>query len=164
MEELGMNPDSFNDCERYDSYLMGLVDDQIDFEIGCDDAEFAKEDAEASWLESMAEEQAMFEHAGDVGDISEAEMWAKIDEIEEKVTRFRVERGYDPPPFDHRGVLLRDVGAVLYSRAVHAQRGTTRAHRSVRSTACASRDGPLPDSDDDPHDRVAVPLEREVAA
>jgi hypothetical protein len=163
MEELGLS-NSLADCERYDSYLMGLAEDQIDYEIAVDDAAIAKTDIEDGWLESMAEEEAMVEHAVAVGDITEEAGKVWIDEIDDKVARFRVERGYDPPPLRQLGG---DLAGVLRTCAVHAQRGTTRASRGRRArSTSASRAGPLPSSDDDDPDpdRLTGPREREVVA
>src|SRR5262249_48070400 len=142
MEDLGLNPNSLADCEAYEAYCIGLENAAIDYEIAVEDAAIREADIEASYLESMAEEQAMIEGAVERGEVSEATGKAEVMGIAQRVVRFRRERGYDLPPLSR----LVDLPDVLRGRAVRAQRGTTRAPRPrrVRSSA-ASRDGPSSD-------------------
>jgi hypothetical protein len=159
MQELGLNPASTIDCEWYERYSMALEASGIDYEIK--KAEIDKADAEASWLESMAD---VIDYTIIPSSISEEAGEAAIAEVEEKVARFRVERGYDPPLPRLGDALLVDLAAALRVRAVHAQRGSTRAPRSrARSTAAASRDGPRRSSDEPDAHRLVHLLRREAA-
>jgi hypothetical protein len=151
IEQLGLDP------MEYDVYIGRWVDAWTAIEMAEEDAAVNEVCAEADWLEGMAEHEAMIGAAIERGEMSEEAGSAAISEIEEEVARFRADRGYDQlSPWPR---LVGDL--VLRVRAVYARRGSTRAPRGrrVRSRA-ASRDGPLPSSDDPPDPPgVTAPLE-----
>jgi hypothetical protein len=151
MEELGLNPASEFDCELYDAYHAQCAEHEADREMTHEHAGEREADGEASYLEQMADLEAVLDDP------------AAIDEVEERVARFRVERGLTlpvrrewRPPF--RGMPVR-----------HGRQGRAPRSRRVRSRVAASRDGPArqtepgdePGSDDPPD--VADPPRREVA-